>query len=76
MFLGSSWYTIISSILKIAAVLPIKPIFEVFSRRCGISEITDVGIAMVSFFFSMGDSAFLRRVFYGYAFSLKVGIWI
>ena len=25
-----------------AAALPIKPIFAVFSRKCGVSEITDV----------------------------------
>ena len=30
----------ISLTLKIAAARPINPIFEVFSRRCGISEIT------------------------------------
>jgi hypothetical protein len=40
----------ISSTLKIAAALPIKPIFEVFSRKCGVSEITDAGIAIANFF--------------------------
>lgn len=39
----------ISSTLKIAAALPIKPIFEVFSRKCGVSETTDAGIAMHNF---------------------------
>ena len=47
----------ISSILKMAAVLPIKPIFEVFSRRCGVSEMTDAGMAIVSLFFFMGAGA-------------------
>jgi hypothetical protein len=41
----------ISPILKIAAALPIKPIFEVFSRKWGVSETTEAGIAMESFFF-------------------------
>lgn len=41
---------IISFMRKMAAALAIKPIFEVFSRRCGVSEITDAGIAMESFF--------------------------
>ena len=36
-----------------AAARPIKPIFEVFSRRCGVSEIVDAGIAIVSFFLSI-----------------------
>jgi hypothetical protein len=36
----------ISSTLKMAAARPIKPIFEVFSRRCGVSETTEAGIAM------------------------------
>ena len=39
----------ISSTLKIAAALPITPIFEVFSRKCGVSETTEAGIAMQSF---------------------------
>lgn len=39
----------ISSTLKIAAALPIKPIFEVFSRKCGVSETTEAGIAIQSF---------------------------
>jgi hypothetical protein len=33
-----------------AAALPIKPIFEVFSRKCGVSETTDAGIAIAMFF--------------------------
>lgn len=40
----------ISSTLKIAADLPIDPIFAVFSRKCGVSEIVDAGMAIVSFF--------------------------
>jgi len=43
----------ISSTLKIAAALQIKPIFEVFSRKCGVSEITDAGMAIASFFLSI-----------------------
>jgi hypothetical protein len=54
----------ISSTLKIAAALPIKPIFEVFSRKCGVSEITDAGIAIVSFFLSMALFASCRLVNY------------
>jgi hypothetical protein len=34
-----------------AAALPTKPIFEVFSRKCGVSETMEAGIAMHSFFF-------------------------
>lgn len=41
------------SILKMAALLPISPIFEVFSRRCGVSAMTDVGMAIVCFLLSM-----------------------
>jgi hypothetical protein len=40
----------ISLTLKIAAALPIKPTFEVFSRKCGVSEMTDAGIATANFF--------------------------
>jgi hypothetical protein len=40
----------ISPILKIAAALPIKPVFEVFSRKCGVSETTEAGIAIENFF--------------------------
>lgn len=40
----------ISLTLKIAAVLPINPTREVFSRKCGISETIDAGIAMESLF--------------------------
>ena len=40
----------ISETLKMAAARPIKPIFDVFSRRCGVSETTDAGIAIDSFF--------------------------
>ena len=47
-----------------AAVLPIKPIFEVFSRRCGVSEMTDAGMAIVSLFFFMGR-VLLSRGFLG-----------
>ena len=36
----------ISLTLKIAAALPINPIFAVFSLRCGVSAITDAGIAI------------------------------
>jgi hypothetical protein len=43
----------ISLTLKIAATLPINPIFDVFSRRCGVSEITDTGTAIASFFLSI-----------------------
>jgi hypothetical protein len=43
----------ISSTLKIAAALPMKPIFDVFSRKCGVSEITDAGIAIDSFLLSI-----------------------
>jgi hypothetical protein len=52
----------ISSTLKIAAALPIRPIFEVFSRKCGVSETTDAGIAMQSFFLSKlaAHPAFLK----------------
>jgi hypothetical protein len=32
-----------------AAALPISPISKVFSRRWGISEITEAGIAITSF---------------------------
>jgi hypothetical protein len=39
----------ISLTLKIAAALPIKPTFEVFSRKCGVSEMTDAGIATANF---------------------------
>ena len=35
---------------NIAAARPIKPIFAVFSRRCGVSEIADAGIAIARFF--------------------------
>jgi hypothetical protein len=34
-----------------AAERAINPIFEVFSLRCGVSEIMDAGIAIESFFF-------------------------
>jgi hypothetical protein len=37
-----------SSTLKIAAALPTKPIFEVFSRKCGVSAMKDAGIATVN----------------------------
>jgi hypothetical protein len=42
----------ISSTLKIAAARPIKPTFAVFSRRCGVSETVDAGMAIASFFLS------------------------
>jgi hypothetical protein len=51
----------ISSTLKIAAALPIKPIFEVFSRKCGVSEITDAGIAIASFFFFILPFSFMEK---------------
>jgi len=34
---------------KMAAALPIKPISNVFSRRCGMLEIMETGMAMASF---------------------------
>jgi len=40
----------ISLTLKIAAALPIKPTFEVFSRKWGTSETIETGMAMESFF--------------------------
>lgn len=40
----------ISSTLKMAAARPIRPIFAVFSLRCGVSEIVDAGIAIANFF--------------------------
>jgi glucose/mannose-6-phosphate isomerase len=46
------------SILKMAAVLPINPIFEVFSRRCGVSEMTDGGMAIACFLVSMFSRSF------------------
>jgi hypothetical protein len=46
---GLSGQIMISSTLKIAAALPIKPILDVFSRKCGTSETTEAGIAMESF---------------------------
>ena len=51
----------ISSILKMAAVLPIKPIFEVFSRRWGVSEMTEVGMAIACFVFSMFCASFCGK---------------
>lgn len=63
----------ISSTLKMAAVLPINPIFEVFSRRCGVSEITDVGMAIARFFLSMFLCSFRGKSLF-IAFSLKVAI--
>jgi hypothetical protein len=42
----------ISFTLKIAAALPIKPIFVVFSRKCGVSEATEAGMAIEIFFLS------------------------
>ena len=63
----------ISSTLKMAAILPINPIFEVFSRRCGVSEITDVGMAIACFFFSMFLCSF-RGKNLCIALSLKVAI--
>ena len=48
----------ISSILKMATTLPINPIFEVFSRRCGVSEMTDVGMAIDFFVVSMFSCSF------------------
>ena len=56
--LGLSGYMMISSMLKMAAALPIWPIFEVFSRRWGVSEMTDVGMAIDFFFFSMFCASF------------------
>src|SRR5512136_1671078 len=41
----------ISFTLKMAAALPINPIFEVFSRRCGMSDITEAGTAITNLFF-------------------------
>ena len=46
MFFVSSRKIMIPSTLNLAAARPIKPTFEVFSRRCGVSETTDAGIAM------------------------------
>jgi hypothetical protein len=40
----------ISFTLKIAAARPIKPILEVFSLKCGVSDIIDAGIATVNLF--------------------------
>ena len=57
----------ISFTLKIAAALPTNPTFEVFSRRCGVSEITDAGIAITNFFFFVIALSFVVP-----AFSLKV----
>jgi hypothetical protein len=45
-----SGYSKISSIRKMAAALPMKPILEVFSRRCGVSETTEAGMAIEIFF--------------------------
>jgi hypothetical protein len=53
----------ISSILKIAAALPINPIFEVFSRKCGVSEITDAGIAIASFFLLISHAPFTENLY-------------
>ena len=39
----------ISFIRKIAAVRAINPIFEVFSLRCGVSDMMDAGIAIFRF---------------------------
>jgi hypothetical protein len=43
------------------------PIFEVFSRKCGVSEITDAGIAIASFFFSIPQSSFKEESVHIYA---------
>jgi hypothetical protein len=59
----------ISSTRYIAAALPIKPILEVFSRRCGVSDMTDAGIAIINFLFK-GCGASHRLSLS--AFSLKV----
>jgi hypothetical protein len=64
----------ISSTLKIAAARPIKPIFEVFSRKWGVSEITDAGMAIASFFLSMTLSASCVVIFV--CVELKSGIEI
>jgi len=40
-----SGYTIISSIWKIAATRPTRPILKVFSRKCGVSETKEAGMA-------------------------------
>ena len=50
----------ISFTLKIAADLAIKPILEVFSRKCGVSDIIDAGIAIVSVFLSIQWLSFMR----------------
>jgi hypothetical protein len=36
--------------VKIAAALPTSPTFEVFSRKCGVSEMNDAGTAIPSLF--------------------------
>lgn len=36
----------ISLMRNMAAALPMSPIFAVFSRRCGVSEATEAGMAI------------------------------
>src|SRR3990172_5272306 len=50
-----------------AAALPTKPTFEVFSRRCGVSATNDAGTATANFFLFI-----LQLTPSGPAFSLKV----
>jgi len=59
---GMSAYTIISSIWKIAAARPTSPILKVFSRKCGVSETKEPGMAI--------ETSCVRRV--GAVFSFKV----
>jgi len=57
-----SGYTIISSIWKIAAARPTSPILKVFSRKCGVSEKKEAGMAI--------ETSCVRRI--GADFSFKV----
>ena len=50
---GLSGYTMISFILKMAAALPVSPIFAVFSLRCGVSEMIDAGMAILMILFDI-----------------------
>src|SRR4030067_1717760 len=62
----------ISSTRKIAAARPIKPTLVVFSGKCGVSEMTDAGIAMTSLFLSNSNFSLLAHVCsFAPTFSLK-----
>jgi len=65
-----SGYTIISSIWKIAATRPTRPNLKVFSRKCGVSETKEAGMATETFKIEVGTEP-QKELIINYALHMK-----